>query len=90
MILQVLLSQLIDQSLNYLPEVDNTATMTVHAGPDYFNISNFFNQFFPSTPEFQELGQPTMMNTTNQDTDEFLKELELLMERTTVNQPQEI
>ena len=85
---QVVPYQFINQPLNYLPDMNNTVTMTVSPGPDDLDIGTFFNQYFPSTSEFQEPAQPSTMDTDKQNIDGFLKELELLMERNTIDQQQ--
>lgn len=81
---QVILYQPVDQLLNYFPDMNDAATITVGAGPDDLEISAFFDQFFLPTPEFQEPAQT--MDLNNQDIDDSLKVLEQLMGRTTIDQ----
>lgn len=67
--------------------MNNTVTITVGPVSDDLEISTFFNQYFLSTPAFQEPAQPTIMDEDNHFTDDFLKHLENLMERTKTGQP---
>lgn len=73
-----------NQALNYLPDKNNTVTMTVGPGPGGLDTSTFSDQHFPSTPNFQEPAKT--MDMDNQNIDEFLEEFEQLMERTIIDQ----